>query len=76
MIKDLNQKIQKHFAFFGPIWFCWFLVFLGFLGWIVEPSLKTLGFGEYGPLYNLIEVGSKILKTKQTLSRFSHSIYF
>ena len=42
MIKTLNQRIQKHYAFFGPKWFCWLMVFMGFQTWIVEGTFKAL----------------------------------
>ena len=64
MIKALNQRIQKHFAFFGPKWFCWLMVFLGFQTWIVEGTFKALGYGEYGPIYNIIEFTDLALNTK------------
>ena len=64
MIKTLNQKIQTHFAFFGPKWFCWSAVFIGFELWIVEGTLKAFGYGEYGPGFKLIEYADLALDTK------------
>ena len=55
MFKDLNNQIQKQWAFFGPKWFCWFLVLLGFEPWIIEGIFKSLGYAEYGPTYILIK---------------------
>ena len=46
MIKILNQRIQKHFAFFGPKWFCWLSVFLGSIIWFVDPTLNLFGIME------------------------------
>ena len=55
MFKELNNQIQKQWAFFGPKWFCWLVVFLGFQIWIVEGSFKALGYAEYGPAYMFVE---------------------
>lgn len=55
MFKELNDQIQKQWAFFGPKWFCWLLVLLGFEPWIIEGIFKALGYAENGPAYILIE---------------------
>lgn len=55
MFKELNNQIQKQWAFFGPKWFCWLLVLLGFELWIIEGIFKALGYAENGPAYILIE---------------------
>ena len=55
MFKDLNNQIQKQWAFFGPKWFCWLMVFLGLEIWIIEGIFKALGYAEYGPAFKLVE---------------------
>lgn len=64
MFKDLNNQIQKQWAFFGPKWFCWLLVFLGFELWIIEGIFKALGYSEYGPAFMLVEYTDLSLDSK------------
>jgi hypothetical protein len=67
MIQEINEKLPTHWAFFGPKWFCWMLVFIGALGWLIEPSLKSLGLYDYGPLYNLVNLTADALNSKKYL---------
>ena len=64
MFKDLNNQIQKQWAFFGPKWFCWLMVFLGLEIWIIEGIFKALGYAEYGPAFMLVEYTDLSLDTK------------
>ena len=64
MFKDLNNQIQKQWAFFGPKWFCWLMVFLGLEIWIIEGIFKALGYAEHGPAFMLVEYTDLSLDSK------------
>ena len=64
MFKDLNNQIQKQWAFFGPKWFCWLMVFLGLEIWIIEGIFKAIGYAEYGPAFMLVEYTDTSLDSK------------
>ena len=66
-IQEINEKLPSHYGFFGPKWFCWILVFMGTLVWLVEPSFKSLGLYDYGPLYILIDITADALNSKKYL---------
>jgi len=67
IIQEINEKLPTHWAFFGPKWFCWTLVFFGTIGWLIEPSLKSLGLYNYGPLYNLVNITADALNSEKYL---------
>ena len=66
-IQEINEKLPSHYGFFGPKWFCWILVFMGALLWLVEPSFKSLGLYDYGPLYIFIDITADALNSKKYL---------
>jgi len=67
IIQEINEKLPTHWSFFGPKWFCWTLVFIGALGWIVEPTFKSLGLYDYGPLYNLVNITAEAFDSENYL---------
>ena len=69
MLKEINNKLPKQWAFFGPLWFCWLLVFLGFILWFVEMPIKIWA-PDYAPGRIILMQFFEWFHTKQYILTF------
>lgn len=69
MLKEINNKLPKQWAFFGPLWFCWLLVFFGFILWFVETPMKIWA-PDYAPGRIVLMQTLEWFNTKQYILTF------
>ena len=74
VLNEINNKLPKQWAFFGPLWFCWIKVFLGFMLWFVETPFKIFA-SDLAPAYNLIHFNLGLLHFEQYILFFLVSCF-